>query len=238
MAVRSMKMKRNLIFVMTALVGGLVVTDFIQAQQSTSRGLQNNDSISKPCVVVLGAMRSPAWFMFNQPMRLAEIIAMAGGAKESPTAIVQILHGPASKCGRLEVEAQSCIDCRRPPLQPGVIPLHYRLSELHGEDEKANPYLQPGDVIQVLEAPPAYVMGCVIAPQGLVLKDQMTLNQAIVLTGGETHDAVVKKVTIYRQDPENPNTRQLQFDVRAIRKGRAEDPVLQPLDIIEVSCRH
>jgi protein involved in polysaccharide export with SLBB domain len=77
------------------------------------------------------------------------------------------------------------------------------------------------------------VTGLVAQPGPIVLKDRMTLRQAIAMTGGPQRLAKAE-VYIYRQKEGKNGVEPLKFNYDDIKKGKAEDPVLQPYDIIDV----
>jgi protein involved in polysaccharide export with SLBB domain len=107
----------------------------------------------------------------------------------------------------------------------------YVLSEVLSREEKANPYLDAGDVVIVTQQAPIYVVGSVVTPRSIFSKTPVTLMQAMKLAGGALRDAQVSKVIVHRQ---KKDSRDLQFDLTAIRKHRAEDPVLEANDIVFV----
>ena len=230
-------MRNKLSLVVIVVLGlGLLSTSSILAQQSASNNSQSADATAKPCLLVYGAVRSPSRFELQRPVRLAEAIEMAGGANDKASEVVQVIHGPAFKCGQLQIQVGSgCIDCRL-TMTPPPRDL-YKLSELHAEDEKANPYLQPGDIIVVIEVPLVYVVGNVMSPQGVVVGSGLTLTQAIAMAGGMLPDSNTKKVRIIRTKPGNSTNQEIIVDLKAIKKQRAEDVVLQPFDIIDVPAK-
>jgi protein involved in polysaccharide export with SLBB domain len=73
----------------------------------------------------------------------------------------------------------------------------------------------------------------VAQPGPIVLKDQMTLQQAIAMTGGPQRLAKAD-VYIYRKKEGQSGIEPLMFNYEDIKKGKAKDPLLQPYDIIEV----
>jgi len=85
----------------------------------------------------------------------------------------------------------------------------------------------------VTEGLPVYVTGLVMQPGPLVLKEHMTLQRAIAQAGGPQRLAK-SEVFIYRQKEGANGVEPLKFNYDDIKKGHAEDPVLQPYDIIDV----
>ena len=54
---------------------------------------------------------------------------------------------------------------------------------------EANPMIRPGDYILVTEAEPVYVTGSVNSPQGVFMRDQLTLGRALAMVGGPRKEA-------------------------------------------------
>ncbi len=190
-----------------------------QIANKNGQALSSNVSVS-----IFGAVRAPAVFNLRRQVRLAGVIEMAGGPTDKATGTLLVIHSALSPEGGI------CIDCLQ---QPPVLSF-YKLTTLQSEDEAANPYLRSGDIVLVAEGPPVFVMGCVIIPQGSPLKNHMTLTQAIATAGGEAKHADLKRVQVIRSNTEIWTRKSLLFDVKAIKKHQAEDPLLQPYDIILV----
>ena len=63
--------------------------------------------------------------------------------------------------------------------------------------------------------------------------EPVTVLQAITIAGGTTDRAALKKVQIMRTDESGLRTTLL-VDLRKIKRGKAEDPILRPDDIVLV----
>ncbi len=230
-------MRRRRSLIVFAIAGiGLLNTVTIRAQQPANQGEQ--ESTAKPCVVVFGASRSPARFGLRSAIRLADVIAQAGGpAWEGETFIQLVNAGASQKCYQSETTPLTTTGMSK---YREILPwsMTYNLAKLRRDDEKANPYLREGDIVMLLKGPLVYVTGAVVAPQCFSLKEGMTLKRAIVLAGGPTADALIKKVHIYRKKDERIGQLDLLMDLTAIRKNHAKDPVLEPYDIIDVPPKH
>src|SRR5207244_3867538 len=61
---------------------GALVASFAQAQQVVGDSFPSKDSPAKRCIVVYGAVKSPARFELQRRVRLAEAIAAAGGLSD------------------------------------------------------------------------------------------------------------------------------------------------------------
>jgi len=108
------------------------------------------------------------------------------------------------------------------------------LSATLSGDEKANPFVRPGDIIKVPEAKLAYVVGNVVRPSAIPLKDPITASRAIAMAGGTMLDSRTNHVRITRQVPGSTQQAELFIDLVAIQKHQAEDVLLQVGDIVEV----
>jgi protein involved in polysaccharide export with SLBB domain len=218
-----MRYVAQLFVVAFALVGTALVTP---AQETRS---PNVDSPRK-CFAVIGAVRAPGRFELKRRVRLTEVLAFAGGFTERAGATVQIMPAGAR--------------CTEEPRDPGASPATepkvriYRIDDINTTDETRNPYLDAGDIVVVNEADCVYIIGSVVQPRQMVLKGRVTLTQAIAFAGGELKDAKVDRVSIIRQTTSSGERLELKLDLNKIRKKRAEDPVLQPNDIIKVPFRH
>jgi protein involved in polysaccharide export with SLBB domain len=210
----------------------------VVAQQPTKANSQSGESTVKQCVLVYGAVRSPARFQLERQVRLSQAIALAGGATANNSADVQVIHTRILNCNREQhrLLLDRCTDCGCANFPAPLIDT-YKLSELLGEDEKANPYLRPGDIIVVVEAPPIYAMGNVVSPQGLILVPGMTLTKAIAMAGGLRQHSLTKKIRVIRTRPYTSERTEIVIDWEKIKKHRADDFVLKPYDIVEVPMK-
>jgi len=126
-------------------------------------------------VAVIGAVRGPAQFKLQRPVRLSELLSFAGGPSETAGQTVQVVHagGPSlcDKSSRANTEDTS-----------GFV--SYKLIDtLHAVPE-ANPFVRPGDLVQVPNADQVYVLGNVLRPLAIPLKEPLTVSKAIAIAGG------------------------------------------------------
>ena len=199
---------------------------FINNPQVSVRIAERN---SRQPATVFGAVRQSARVEMKRKVRLNELIAVSGGFTERASGTIQILHTEPLMCPEVgEEEEAKPIDGTKIPLQ--IV----KISELRGGKVEANPVIRPGDYVLVTEAEPVYIYGAVAAPNGVYLRDQLTLTRALAMVGGTRSEAKLSEVAIYRQVPGSTQQEKKIYDVAAIRKNKAEDPVLQAYDIIEV----
>ncbi len=111
----------------------------------------------------------------------------------------------------------------------------YTPSELAAilETKFGESYLQDADVtVRITETQQRYltVDGSVQKPGMYPVEGQLTLVQAIALSGGPSDNANPKKVVVFRQIEGKRNA--AAFDLRKIRSGEADDPLVYANDII------
>jgi polysaccharide biosynthesis/export protein len=178
-------------------------------------------------VAVLGAVRTPSRFQLQRRVRLLEILSFVGGPADSAGRSIQVVHTtlPDSNCSTKP--AQSV------PEEVASVD-YYRLdATLKGEDQ-SNPFLRAGDIVSIAEADQVFIVGNVLKPSALPLKEQITVSRAIAMVGGTMPDTKSNRVRIVRQTPGTTAKTEIYVDLKAIEKRQAEDPVLQANDIVDV----
>ncbi len=173
---------------------------------------------------VIGAVEKPGSFYLNRKIRLLELLAFAGGPKvEKSGSKIQVARvGNISGCVENNDETQK-----------EVVFLSYRINDvLSGKD---NPEMQPGDIVSVLEAEQAYVVGNVNKATTISLKEPVTLTQAIAIAEGLDDTANTGKIIVQRQAVGTQGKTELVYSLKDIRDKKIPDPFLQANDIVEVS---
>jgi protein involved in polysaccharide export with SLBB domain len=179
---------------------------------------------SQPFAVV-GAVEKPGNFYLNRKVRLLELLAFAGGPDvDNAGSKVQIARvGNITGCADEETQLD----------KPEEVEfLGYNLNNvLKGKD---NPWMQPGDIVSVLIAEEAFVVGNVVKQTKIILREEKTLTQALAEAGGVNATAKTDKVIIQRQEPGSNVKNELAFNLKDIREGKISDPKLQANDIVQV----
>ncbi|MCY7347421.1 MAG: SLBB domain-containing protein [Pyrinomonadaceae bacterium] len=172
---------------------------------------------------VIGAVEKPGSFYLNRKIRLLELLAFAGGPKtEKSGSKIQVARvgNPAGCTDNSESDNDK------------VVFLGYKINDVM--NGKENPWMEPGDIVSVLEAEEAYVVGDVKEPARISLKETVTLTQAIAAAGGIKSEAKTSRVRIQRQEANSPLRTEMVFDLKDISAKKIPDPVLQANDIVEV----
>lgn len=177
-------------------------------------------------VAVIGAVSAPGRFQLQRRVQLLEMLTFVNGPTERAGKSVQIIHAGSSPI------CSSSPDGTEDLAESAIVTL--KLSETMRGNEKANPFVQPGDIITVLDADQYYILGNVARPSAYPLKEDLTLGQAIAMAGGILPDTNTQKVHIIRHSGEGAKT-DVFVDLKAIAKQSAPEFVLQPNDIVEVT---
>lgn len=184
---------------------------------------------SRPPATVFGAVRQPTRVQMQRKVRLNELMAVSGGFTERASGSIQIIHTEPLMCaGPGEEKEAQAIDWTNNPLQ--VI----KISDLSRNKPEANPFIRPGDFVLISEAEPVYITGSVVSPQGVFMKEHLTLSRALAMVGGPRKEAKTSDVRIYRLNPETGQQETLSADLGAIKKNQKPDIPLQAYDIIDV----
>jgi polysaccharide export outer membrane protein len=179
-------------------------------------------------VAVIGAVNQPTQFKLQRRVKLLELIAYANGpALEKAGRNVNVVHNVSTNFS-CRAAGQTDDDPIKTSLDS------YKLKNTLAGDEQSNPYVQAGDIIIIPEADQAFIVGNVIKPTTIPLRDPVTLTQAIAMAGGTQPDTKRDKIRIVRQEPGSLEKKELFVDLRAVEKRQAADIVLQANDIIDV----
>ena len=191
-----------------------------------------NEQLSPAPVIVAGEVRSPTRFVLRRQVRLLEILAQVGGLTEQAGETVRLVRRSQQPAWS---ESRQANGSGEPSEREEVFV--YQVSDLRRGDERANPYLQPGDVVIVSTTGVIHVVGQVAQPQGLFITVASTLAQAIESAGGLRPGANGEEVEICRQVNDGQEVRRFKVNLTAIRERRAADIRLQANDVIFVPER-
>jgi len=174
-------------------------------------------------VALIGAVNEQGRYQMQRRLRLLELLSFAKGPSDKAGQTINIVRGPRTDiCGH---DAEATSD------QGSFISL--RLNDTLRGEEKANPYVESGDIVTIPEAEQIYVIGNVYSPKSLPLKEPITVSRAIAMAGGPLRDSRTDRIHIVRQQPGGEKS-EIYVNLTAIARKRAEDIILQPNDIVEV----
>jgi polysaccharide export outer membrane protein len=176
-------------------------------------------------VAVVGAVKTPGRFQLQRQVRLLELLTFAGGPAERAGRTVQIVHAENS---------QVCDDNKAQAKSDDTGLTAYALAEVLAGNDPSNPLLRPGDVVSVLEADQVFVVGNVIRPTTIPLREPLTISRALAMSGGLLPYTKKDKIRIIRQPPGDVPKQEIIVDLKAILEKSANDIVLQANDIVDV----
>lgn len=175
-------------------------------------------------VALIGAVTDQGRYQLSRRMRLLELLTYAKGPSDKAGETINIVRG--SRPNLCETAPQLSDDAS------GFISL--RLNDTLRGEERANPYVQPGDIVTIPEASQVYVVGNVYSPKSLSLKEPITVSRAIAMAGGPLRDSKMDHVRIVRQEHGTAPRSEIYVNLNAIARKQADDVMLQPNDIVEV----
>jgi polysaccharide export outer membrane protein len=184
---------------------------------------------SRQPATVFGAVRQPTRVQMQRKVRLNELMVVSGGFTDRASGTIQIFHTEPLMCPQPGEEALAA------PIDESKAPFEIvKISALRGGKGGSNPVVRPGDIVLVTEAEPVYITGSVVSPQGIFLRDQLTLSRALAMVGGVRKEAKANDVRVYRQKPGATDQEMIRVDYAAIKKNQKPDFFLQAFDIVEV----
>jgi protein involved in polysaccharide export with SLBB domain len=202
-----------------------IKTRYLQYKKEPLSVVVNVKEYRSQLVAVIGAVKSPGRFELRRSIRLLELLALyASGPDPKSDGRIEVVHTQSAVCNSTEPQSQDA----------SMVSASYNWEETRLGKEEANPYVRPGDVISLAEAPQAFIIGNVREPKEIPLIERITLTTAIAMAGGTLDATKSDQIRIERQKPGGVSKELLVFDLNAIRKRQADDPILQPGDIIEV----
>jgi polysaccharide biosynthesis/export protein len=161
-------------------------------------------------ISVVGAVRSAGVFQLTGPKTLVDLLAMAGGINERAGKQVHIYRQ------RGEGRETYVVDLLALASSPGLV----------------NMPVQPGDVIDVLEAGTFFVDGAVGKPGAYPISRPYTLTQALAVAGGVNTDLSDESNTAIFRRRNSVEADRISVNLKEIMAGRASDPQIEPDDVI------
>jgi polysaccharide export outer membrane protein len=175
-------------------------------------------------VALIGAVNEQGRYQMQRRLRLLDLLSFAKGPSEKAGQTINIVRAPRTDVCENDGESAT----------PDGAFISLRLNDTLRGEAKANPYVQSGDIITIPEAEQVYVVGNVYSPKALALREPISVSRAIAMAGGPLRDSKTDKIHIVRQE-RNGEKSELYVNLGAIARKRAEDVMLQPNDIVEVS---
>lgn len=182
------------------------------------------DRSNRPVAYVHGAVKNPHRFRLLRPASLIELLVYSGGITDRSRGEVTIFRNPALNCSRPTGRVEGS-----PARDPRLISI--KIADLLAGSPDANFTLLGGDIVQVSESLPVYVLGEVAAPRRMNLTPGLNLARAVTAAGGIVGSYRGQKVRLYRRGGDG---KMMEFDWKTASE---QDIKLEPYDVIEVERR-
>ena len=194
--------------------------------------LRVTERLSRPPVSVYGEVTKQSQFDLTRRVFLLEIISVAGGVTDKSSGVIQVFRTRPPVCSGPTDVNNWLINA---DTDLGVPSRLFSIAALRQGREEANPEILPGDIIVVQKASSIYVTGEVNKPGELGIPEGgLPLTQAIAMSSGQTREAKLKDVKIYRRRAGQQEPEMIVANVEKIKKGETKEVMLEPGDIIEV----
>lgn len=196
------------------------------------------DRTGRPNVFLYGAIRTPQRFSLQRPVRLNELLILAGGITEKASGEIQIIRPGNSSCQQT-IKSQNTQGTQGQNIAAKLVKttetekFDIKIADLLKGSDEANPLILSGDIITILEAAPIYVIGGVVNPKQINARSQLTVSRAIDSAGGFAKNAEPKNISVFRRIGNQTNI--IEVDFEKIKRDSTADIVLEKFDIVEVS---
>ncbi len=177
------------------------------------------DRSNRALAYINGAIKVPQRFQLRRPVTLIELIVLSGGITDRSAGKIVIFRPPNVSCGSFD------------PAKAGPTRVEISIADLLRGKPEADQAVLTGDIVNVVEAPPVFVMGDVAVPRRMNLTPNLTLSRAIASAGGIVNSFSGQRARIHRRGGEG---KALEFDLRRIQNKKDKDPPLEPYDVIDV----
>jgi len=184
-----------------------------------------SDFQSRP-VSVIGAINSPGQYRLQRQVRLLELLTFSGGPAARAGRTIDIVHSSAPNI------CESGSDQKTTDVADQIS--LYVLNDTMAGKIEANPLVRPGDVIHIPDADQVFIIGHVMSPQPIPLRDKpITISRAIAMSGGPARDGATSKIRIIRESSDG-GKQEIFVNLKDIQKLKAPDIALMANDIVEV----
>jgi protein involved in polysaccharide export with SLBB domain len=193
------------------------------------------DRSNRAVSVIAGAIKTAQRFQIKRSIFLNELIIISGGLTDKASGEIQIFRPKYLSC--VSVKATEG-ETRERFITTGAEDngsqfINIKISDLLSGKKEANPQILNGDIVTILEAQSIYVIGGVETPKKISFRSEVTLTRAIDSAGGLARNADATKITIFRRV--GSETKIIDADLEKIKAQKADDIVLQALDIVDVA---
>jgi len=178
-------------------------------------------------VSLVGAVQKPGGYQLQRRIRLRELLMIAGGPGTTAGGVVQIMHDDSAGACDTEDPQHRIMSLETPDVTL------LKLEDVMHANPASNPFVRPGDFINLPEANQAYVVGNVFKPSSIALNGTITISRAIAMAGGTLPNSK-GRIRLLRLMPDQTGNREIFLDLKSLQRNTSEDIALMAGDIVEV----
>lgn len=171
-------------------------------------------------LTVSGAVYLPGSFQIRTTFDLRQSLMVAGGATPRAGRSIYVVRSP-----------NPCVANQNPVTEQ--VEIYGRAAVEAGQSGLARP-LGAGDIIVVPENDTAFIVGAVVRPSAITVRDGLTLSMVVQSLGGTQTNAQRSSVRLRRLSPDGGSLQQFSVNLDDIEQQRVGDVVLRPGDIVEI----
>ncbi|MEW6732665.1 MAG: polysaccharide biosynthesis/export family protein [Acidobacteriota bacterium] len=183
-------------------------------------------------VTVLGAVTRPGRYELRRPERILDIIGLTGGTTDRAGRFIYLIRRSEETTD--QSASDSVLEANDNSLTSSSNFDTIDLDQLLRGNAQLNRPVRDGDVIYVPDADLVFIAGSVQKPGAVVMRIPVPLSQAIAIAGGTSPGAKKERISIYRTEPGSTKRKEILVSLTDIMKNKAEDPFLQPNDVVVV----
>ena len=195
------------------------------------------DFQSQP-VAVIGAVMQPGRFKLQRRMRLLELLSQAGGKSGNSGTTINLIRSQeynfcSNPTGITKPGEAANNEKPADDIFAGQL-ITLNLNDVLLGTPETNIYVEPGDTVSIPDADQVFLVGGVMRPGPIVMRQTLRLSEAIGMAGGFFTDVSKNKIHVSRQIAGSTQREDIIVDFEAVEKKKAEDLILRPSDVIEV----
>ena len=195
---------------------------------------------NRSTIYLQGSFRSPGVYQLEGRPSLLRLISLAGGLDKDHGSTAYIFRAIGSQGQNLAASnaVPGLTSARSSSESAGDSEPSYEMhtvniAALLKGDLRLDSQIQPDDIINLPPTDMFFVTGEVVRPGSFPLREGTTFSHAMSLAEGKTFKAAGNAL-ILRVDPQTGKQLQIQVDIAAVTKGKKQDILIRPDDIISV----
>lgn len=179
------------------------------------------DRSERPAAFMEGAIKQPMRLQIRRDVFLKELVVIGGGFTDRASGEITILRPENQSCGSTSGEPSRL--------------LKVRIADILAGDPSADLRILSGDIVNVQQVEPVYVIGGVGRPGKQDWREGATVTRVVASAGGVSNRGVSGTVTIFRRA--STGSKVVEADLDAINAGKIADIEIKAYDIVDVPLK-